>query len=30
MIAAFPDKEADPARLVIEEMRRKRKAAEKT
>jgi NAD(P)-dependent dehydrogenase (short-subunit alcohol dehydrogenase family) len=30
MVAAFPDKAADPARLAIEEMRRKRKAAEKT
>jgi NAD(P)-dependent dehydrogenase (short-subunit alcohol dehydrogenase family) len=30
MVAAFPDKEADPARLVIEDMRRKGKAAAKT
>jgi len=30
MVAAFPDKEADPARLAIEEMRRKGKAAAKT
>ena len=30
MVAAMPDKAADPARLVIEEMRRKGKAAAKT
>ena len=30
MVAAFPDKEADPGRLAVEEMRRRRKAEEKT
>ena len=30
MVAAMPDKEPDPARLVVEEMRRKGKAAAKT